>query len=216
MLFLGSLLKQCSVFKIFSHFSLPPPYTKLKLAKKILDTRVQHCLLAEGRGWTCVNWKTPQKYKSVPKLLSMNVGLTLGSVRFSLYLLLVICVYRSNAHGSLPTYVPPPLIQTTVTRTFAKPVVNLSHVSQHKGPVQMQTGLWSTCKRFTELQESFRNKPYERQNDPLEVQLWSFLRSLVPPKKFYAAIAEDIVKFLISMDAAGKQKLHVHSCSSKT
>ena len=50
----------------------------------------------------------------------------------------------------------------------------------------------------------------------MEVQLSSLLQSLVPPKKFSAAIAEDIVKFLISMDAAGKQKLHIRSCSSKT
>ena len=140
----------------------------------------------------------------------------MGSVRFSLYLLLVSCVYRSNAHRSLPTDVPPALIQTTVTRTLAKAAVNLSGVSQRKGPVQMQTCLWSTFKRFTEFQESLRNKPYERQKDSLEVQLSSFLRSLVPPKKFSAAMAEDIVKFLTSMDAAGKQKLHVRSCSSKT
>ena len=71
-------------------------------------------------------------------------------------------------------------------------------------------------KRFTEFQESYRNKPYERQKDSLEVQLSSFLCSLVPPKKVSAATAEDIVKFLISKDAAGKQKLHVRSCSSKT
>ncbi|CAH3180035.1 unnamed protein product [Porites lobata] len=70
--------------------------------------------------------------------------------------------------------------------------------------------------RFTEFQESFRNKPYEREKDSLEFQLSSFLRSLAPPKKFSAAIAEDIVKFLISMDAAGKQELHIRSCSSKT
>ena len=125
----------------------------------------------------------------------MIVGLTM-------YLLLVSCVYRSNAHGSLPTDVPP--------------AGNLSRVSQRKGPVQMQTCLWSTFKRFTEFQESFRNIPYEQQKDSLEVQLSSFVRSLVPPKKFSAAIAEDIVKFFISMDAAGKQKLHVRSCSSKT
>ncbi|CAH3183905.1 unnamed protein product [Porites lobata] len=70
--------------------------------------------------------------------------------------------------------------------------------------------------RFTEFQESLRNKPHERQKDSVEVQLSSFLRSLVPPKKFSAAIAEDIVKFFISNDAAGKQKLHIRSCSSKT
>ena len=72
--FLGFLLKQCILFKIFLQFSLPPHYTKLKLGKKTLDTRVQHCLWGEGRGWTCVNWKTPQKRKSVPRLLSMIVA----------------------------------------------------------------------------------------------------------------------------------------------
>ena len=72
--FLGSLLKQCILFEIFLQFSLPPPDTKLKLGK-ILDTRVQHCLWGEGRGWTCVNWKTPQKRKSVPRLLAMIVAL---------------------------------------------------------------------------------------------------------------------------------------------
>ena len=71
---LGSLLKQYILFEIFLTFSLPPPYTKLKLGK-ILDTRVQHCLRGEGRGWTYVNWKTLQKRKSVPRLLSMIVGL---------------------------------------------------------------------------------------------------------------------------------------------
>ena len=70
--FLGSLLKQCIVFEIFLQFSLPPPYRKLKLGK-ILETRVQQCLWGEGRGWTCVNWKTPQKLKRVPRLLSMIV-----------------------------------------------------------------------------------------------------------------------------------------------
>ena len=71
-IFLGSLLKQWIFFEIFLQFSLPPPYTKLKLGK-ILETRVQHCLWGEGRGWTCVNWKTPQKLKRVPRLLSMIV-----------------------------------------------------------------------------------------------------------------------------------------------
>ena len=70
--FLGSLLKQRIVFEIFLQFSLPPPYRKLKLGK-ILETRVQQCLWGEGRGWTCVNWKTPQKLKRVARLLSMIV-----------------------------------------------------------------------------------------------------------------------------------------------
>ena len=70
--FLGSLFKHCILFEIFWPFSLPPPYTKLK-PRKILDIRVQHCLWGRGRSWTCVNWKTPQKRKSVPRLLSLIV-----------------------------------------------------------------------------------------------------------------------------------------------
>ena len=42
-------------------------------AKKILETCVQRCLWGEGRGRVCVNWKTPQKFKSIPRLLSMIV-----------------------------------------------------------------------------------------------------------------------------------------------
>ena len=50
----------------FRHFlaALPPrTLSKDETWKKILDTRVQHCLWGEGRGWTCVHWKTPQKRK---------------------------------------------------------------------------------------------------------------------------------------------------------
>ena len=82
-----------AIFIFFCHFSVPskssasfskfscsspspppPTYTKLKLGKN-LDTRVQHCLWDEGRGWTCVNYKTPQERKSVPRLFSMIVAL---------------------------------------------------------------------------------------------------------------------------------------------
>ena len=45
----------------------------------------------------------------------------------------------------------------------------------------------------------------------LQVQLLSFLLSLVPPKEISSATAEDIIKFLISKDPAGKHKLHVPS-----
>ena len=75
MRFLDSLLKQCILFEKFLQFSLPPPYRKLKL-EKILDTRVQHCLWGVGRGWTCVNWKTPQKCRSVPRLCISNLTIS--------------------------------------------------------------------------------------------------------------------------------------------
>ena len=56
--FLGSVLKQC--FSKFSCSSPSPHPIQSWNSKKILDTRVQHCLWGEGRGWTCVNWKTPR------------------------------------------------------------------------------------------------------------------------------------------------------------
>ena len=61
--FFSSLLKlPASLLKISCSSPSPPPYTKLKLErKKNLDTCLQLCLWGEGRGWTCVNWKTPQK-----------------------------------------------------------------------------------------------------------------------------------------------------------
>ena len=85
---LGTLL-QDAYFSVTSPYTLktvhhvrhflaplsPPTLYKVETRKKILDTRVQHCLWGEGRGWTCVNWKTPQKRKSVPRLLSMIVEL---------------------------------------------------------------------------------------------------------------------------------------------
>ena len=73
----------------------------------------------------------------------------------------------------------------------------------------------SVNKRFTDFRQSHRNKPYERQKDSLAVQLSSFLSSLVPAKKLSVATAEDIVKFLISKDSAGKRKLNLPLCSRK-
>ena len=73
--FLGSLLKRCILFENVLQFSLPPPYTKLKL-EKILDTRVQYCLRGEGSGWTWVSWQTPQKCKNVPRLRISNLTIS--------------------------------------------------------------------------------------------------------------------------------------------
>ena len=66
----------------FSKFSCisppppPPPFNPIQSwDSEILDARVQHRWWGEGRGWACVNWKTPQKCKSVPRLLPMSVVL---------------------------------------------------------------------------------------------------------------------------------------------
>ena len=55
-------LKTGHIFRKF-HAVLPPPHPIQSWNSKKLDTRVQHCLWAGGRGWTCVTWKTPQKNK---------------------------------------------------------------------------------------------------------------------------------------------------------
>ena len=65
---LGTVL-QYSYFSVISRFPLKtvhpfqnflaalpaPTLLKVEARKKILDARFQHCLLGEGRGWTCVN-----------------------------------------------------------------------------------------------------------------------------------------------------------------
>ena len=70
--FFGSLLKQCILFEIFLQFSLPPPFTKLKLGK-ILDTRVQRCCGVRGGVGPVWIAERPRN-ASVPRLLSMIVG----------------------------------------------------------------------------------------------------------------------------------------------
>ena len=83
---LGTVL-QYSYFSVISRFPLKTAHPVSKSScsspsphpiqswnsEKILDTRIQNCLWGEGRGWACVNWKMPQKCKSVPRLLSTIV-----------------------------------------------------------------------------------------------------------------------------------------------
>ena len=64
-------LKTVHPFRNFLAVFLSPILYKVE----ILDTSVQNSLW--GEGWTSVNWKRPQKCKSVPRLFSMIVGLSL-------------------------------------------------------------------------------------------------------------------------------------------
>jgi len=87
--FLSSLLKQCILFEILLQFSLPHRKQSWN-SEKIPDTRVQHCLWGEGRGWTCVNWKPPRKCKSVlhcrsTSAVSMHVSTAIVSCTFYSY-----------------------------------------------------------------------------------------------------------------------------------
>ena len=60
--FLGSLIKQCNLFEISLQFSLPPPYTKLKLGQNSGYTRVTLFV-----GWG-------EGLDLCPRLLSIIVG----------------------------------------------------------------------------------------------------------------------------------------------
>ena len=73
LLFLGSLLKQCSVFEIFLQFSLPPPYTKLKLGKKILDTGVQHVIFCRRTLHLCNRYPFRLLVKSVSAVSGQEI-----------------------------------------------------------------------------------------------------------------------------------------------
>ena len=105
--FLGFLLKLCILIAILLQFSLRQSYTKLKRGK-ILDTRVQHCLWGEGRGWTYVNWKTPQKRKIVPRLLYMIVVLHYTAVQvcknrnLSYYPIIILTIQRADRKHPFP------------------------------------------------------------------------------------------------------------------
>ena len=55
-------------------------------------------------------------------------------------------------------------------------------------------------KRFQELTDVVKGKPYQRQKSALELQLLDFLVTLSPPKDVSSCTSDDIIKFLISKD----------------
>ena len=73
---MGSVIKQCALFRSFLAVLPLSHLIQNWNSEKIPDTRVQLCLWGEGRGWACLNWETPQKCISVPRLLSMIVAKT--------------------------------------------------------------------------------------------------------------------------------------------
>ena len=86
-----SLLKQCSVFEILLQFSLPQPYTKLKLGKKILDTGVQHVIFCRRTLHLCNRYPFRLHVKSV----SAVSGRDFMVVKHLLYFFfLCVCVFQ--------------------------------------------------------------------------------------------------------------------------
>ena len=64
--FLGSLLKQWIIFEIFLPFSLPPPYTKLKLGKNSGYTRPT-LFVGWGEGWDLCELENARETQKCPK-----------------------------------------------------------------------------------------------------------------------------------------------------
>ena len=68
-------LKTVHPFRNFLAVLSPPTLYKVETRKKFwIHASDIVCGVREG-GWTCVHWKSPQKRKSVPKLLSMIVDI---------------------------------------------------------------------------------------------------------------------------------------------
>ena len=106
-------LKKVHLFRNFLAVLPSPTLYKVETRKKILDTRVQHCLWGEGRGWTCVNWKTPQKLKRVPRLLSMIVVPTIQTSR-------QIRIYNSHKLKGFPRFACAVVISVFVCVIWSK------------------------------------------------------------------------------------------------
>ena len=79
--FLGSLIKQCTLFEIFLQFSLPPPYTKLKLGKNSGYTRPT-LFAGWGEGLDLCELENVPEMQSVPRLLSRIVVVGLADFHF--------------------------------------------------------------------------------------------------------------------------------------
>ena len=78
--FLSSLLKQCILFEIFLQFSLPPPYTKLKLGK---NSGYMHptMFVGWGEGLDLCELENASETQRIPRLLSMIIAYHIDVLR---------------------------------------------------------------------------------------------------------------------------------------
>lgn len=66
--------------------------------------------------------------------------------------------------------------------------------------------------RLRELHGTRMKKPYEKQKSALHRELLDFLACLPTPKSLASACADDIVKFLVWKDKAGRTTVHHLAC----
>ena len=97
--FLGSLLKQFIIFEIFSQFSLPPPYTKLKLGKKFwIHSSNIVCGVREGVGPVSILENAPETHWCLPRLLSMIVGILYNICSLKIYTFIGFIIKHRNSN----------------------------------------------------------------------------------------------------------------------
>ena len=73
LLFLGYLLKQCSVFEILLQFTLPPTLYKAETRKKIPGTRVQHVIVCRRTLHLCNRYPFRLLVKSVSAVSGRDI-----------------------------------------------------------------------------------------------------------------------------------------------
>ena len=70
--------------------------------------------------------------------------------------------------------------------------------------------------RLSQLAKNKLSKPYEKQKSSLHREFLSVLAPLPSPKTLYSATPEDILKFLVCKDKAGKMKVHQTQCPRRS
>lgn len=70
--------------------------------------------------------------------------------------------------------------------------------------------------RLSQLAKNKLSKPYEKQKSSLHREFLSVLASLPSPKTLHSATPEDILKFLVWKDKAGKTKVHQTQCPRRS
>ena len=132
----------------------------------------------------------------------------MGSVGFLLYLLLVSCVFMLVSIDWMPMEACLQMSRLLLSKWQESELL----------PSLWQTYVsWNNARALSKCQRALDQQAFYRIPRIVQEQtLWmpkGFIKVQLLRKKVSAVTAEDIVKFLISKDAAGNQKLHVRSCN---
>ena len=118
-------MKQCILFEIFLQFSLPSPYTKLKLGKNSGYTRPT-LFVGWGQGWDLCELENAPEMQKYPKtLVHVNNASNVSSFAMELDEFLVnyqiIASCQTNVSQAL--YQKKQTIKLTLKSCFSKPTI---------------------------------------------------------------------------------------------